>query len=157
MKNILFLLCLVIYWGYSQETPSNSGKLPLQTHDTEPVFPGCENVKPKKQKECFVQKLQSHIRVFIRYPSEAAKKRIEGRVFVNFVIDREGNVKVLNTRGPHILLENEAKRIISLLPKMTPGMLNNEPVDVAFAIPITFELEKIPIQQEDQNRPIRYN
>lgn len=157
MKNVLFILCLVTFLGYSQEKPAELGQFPLQTHDTEPVYPGCENMKPKKQKDCFIQKLQSHIRVYIRYPSEAAKKRIEGRVFVNFVIDREGNVKVLNTRGPHILLENEAKRIISLLPKMTPGMLNNEPVDVAFAIPIIFELEKTPIQEEGQNRPIRYN
>lgn len=148
MKNILFILCLVTFLGYSQETPSNLGQFQLQPHDTEPIFPGCENIKPKKQKECFIQKLNGHIRVNMRYPSEAFKKGIEGRVFVNFIVNTDGKVEVKNVRGPHILLEKEARRIFELLPKMTPGMLKNEPVVVAYSIPITFKLEKTPIDYE---------
>lgn len=148
MKNIFFILCLVTFLGYSQENPSNLGQFPLQTHDTEPVFPGCENIKPKKQKDCFIQKLNGHIRVNLRYPSEAFKKEIEGRVFVNFIVNTDGKVEVTNVRGPHVLLENEARRIFELLPKMTPGMLKNETVVVAYSIPITFKIEETPIDND---------
>lgn len=66
---------------------------------------------------------------------------IQGRVYVNFVIGKDGNISNIRMRGPDKNLENEANRIISKLPKMTPGKQRGKAVRVPFSIPITFKLQ----------------
>lgn len=66
---------------------------------------------------------------------------IQGKVFVQFIIDRDGSIKNIVARGPDKNLEKEAIRIISLLPKMTPGKQRGRPVRVPFSIPIVFRLQ----------------
>jgi len=58
-----------------------------------------------------------------------------------FVIAKEGSITGLKIRGPHQILENEAIRIIELLPKMEPALVNGTPVKIPFSIPITFRLQ----------------
>jgi len=58
-----------------------------------------------------------------------------------FVISDEGNIENIRTRGPHPLLELEGRRIISKLPKMSPGKQNGKRVRVPFAIPLSFRLQ----------------
>jgi TonB family protein len=141
--------------GYSQDTLT-SKTVNIITYDVPPIFPGCEKKKEDKLEKCLNEKILSHINVYFRYPSEAAKKGIEGKVFVSFIIDKEGWVKISNVRGPNPLLEKEAVRIISLLPQMTPAMYNGMPIATPFSIPITFKLEKKPVTPQDgQNRQFR--
>ena len=105
-----------------------------------PVYPGCENIRNKTK--CLQENIQRHIvRNFI-YPKEAKKNKIQGRVFVQFIVGTGGYVDIIKTRGPDDLLEKEAKRIISLLPKFKPGILNGKPVRVPFSMPIIFRLQK---------------
>ncbi len=59
---------------------------------------------------------------------------------MNFVISSEGTITNIRMRGPDKVLEEEAKRIISLLPDFVPGKQNGQPVNVPFTIPITFKL-----------------
>ena len=66
---------------------------------------------------------------------------IQGRVNVSFIISRDGSILNIQMRGPDKNLEAEAKRIISLLPKMIPGKQRGRPVRVPFSIPITFRLQ----------------
>ena len=66
---------------------------------------------------------------------------IQGRVFVNFIISKDGSITDIKMRGPDKNLEKEAKRIISLLPQMIPGKQRGRPVRVPFSIPITFPLQ----------------
>jgi protein TonB len=66
---------------------------------------------------------------------------IQGRVFVNFIIAKDGSIIDIKMRGPDKNLEKEAKRIISLLPQMIPGKQRGRPVRVPFSIPITFRLQ----------------
>jgi TonB family protein len=75
--------------------------------------------------DCFNQKISEHISDNFKYPLEAQEKMIQGRIQVQFTIDEFGNVTNIKTRGPKgaQLLEDEAYRIISLLPKFTPGSL----------------------------------
>ena len=103
-----------------------------------PVFPGCENVGDPR--ECFRKMVQKHIAENFRYPEEAREKDVQGRVQVGFTIDEEGNITDIVMRGPHPLLEEEAERIIKLLPKMVPGKQKGSAVKVPFFRPITFEL-----------------
>ena len=77
----------------------------------------------------------------VTYPDFARKAGIEGRVFVQFVVNEEGNVvqpKV--TRGVHKLLNEEALRAVQKL-DCKPGMQRGEPVKVRMSLPVTFRLQ----------------
>lgn len=104
-----------------------------------PVFPGCEDAEDKRA--CFASMIQKHIRTVFRYPEVEKEMGIEGRVNILFDIQKDGAIGGIRMRGPNKNLENEAARIISKLPKMTPGKQRHQNVKVTFAIPITFKLQ----------------
>lgn len=88
---------------------------------------------------------ESALRQFIgnntRYPAEAQEKGIQGKVYVNFVIDKKGQpVKISIAKGVHHLIDNEAMRVISMMPTWRPGMQRGKTVNVSFTVPIDFAL-----------------
>jgi len=114
--------------------------VPFAIIEDVPLFPGCENVKKSERRKCFQEKIQRHIAKNFHYPEIAQEMGIQGRVYVQFVIEKDGSITGIRTRGPDKNLEKEANRIISKLPKMTPGKQRGRPVRVPFAIPISFIL-----------------
>lgn len=114
--------------------------IPFAIIEDVPLFPGCENVAKSQRRKCFQEKIQKHIIKNFRYPEIAQEMGIQGRVFVQFIIGKDGNISGIRTRGPDKNLEKEANRIISKLPKMTPGKQRGRPVRVPFSIPVTFKL-----------------
>lgn len=113
--------------------------VPFAVIEKAPVFPGCEDLlTQQEQKECFNQKVREHIRQHFVYPQGALDMNIGGRVYVQFVIDSNGRVTGIEKRGPDRLLEQEAQRIISLLPQLKPGAQRGRPVSVRYGIPINF-------------------
>jgi len=114
--------------------------VPFAIIEDVPLFPGCENVKKSERRNCFQEKIQRHIAKNFHYPEIAQEMGIQGRVYVQFVIEKDGSITGIRTRGPDKNLEKEADRIISKLPKMTPGKQRERPVRVPFAIPISFIL-----------------
>ena len=62
-------------------------------------------------------------------------------MFVQFVIEKDGQIRSIQMRGPDKTLEKEAHRIISKLPQMTPGKKRGRAVRVPFSIPIVFRLQ----------------
>ena len=108
-----------------------------------PIFPGCEEFynSEKEKRKCFQEKLQQHIADNFQYPKVALRKKIQGIVSVTFMIDIDGSIKEIRTKGPHPLLEKEAARIVSLLPGIVPARNGDEFVKVPFSIPITFRLD----------------
>ncbi|MDB4291869.1 M56 family metallopeptidase [Maribacter sp.] len=118
---------------------SNGGRdIPFAVVDEVPIFPGCENAA--NTRECFTEMMQKHISKHFNYPQEAQDKGIQGRVSVMFLITMDGEISNIRMRGPDKLLEEEVARIIGRLPKMIPGKLNGEVVNVPFSIPVTFKL-----------------
>lgn len=115
--------------------------VPFAVIEDVPIFPGCEKVKKSKRRDCFQEQMNKHIRKNFRYSEIAQEMGIQGRVYVNFVIGKDGNISNIRMRGPDKNLENEANRIISKLPKMTPGKQRGKAVRVPFSIPITFKLQ----------------
>ena len=115
--------------------------VPFAVIEDVPIFPGCERVKKSKRRECFQEKMNKHIRKNFRYPEIAQEMGIQGRVYVNFIIGKNGEITNIRMRGPDKNLEKEAQRIISKLPTMTPGAQRGRPVRVPFSIPITFRLQ----------------
>ena len=113
--------------------------VPFAEVEQVPVFPGCEDAD--NERDCFQQQIQKHIGKNFRYPQEAQEKGIQGRVNIMFVIQKDGSIGNVRMRSPDKILEAEAARIISLLPKMAPGEHKGKKVRVPFSIPITFKLQ----------------
>ena len=87
--------------------------------------------------------LEKWVYAYLKYPEEAVRMGIQGRVVVDFIIDAAGNVKDVKVRrGVDPLLDDEAVRIISASPKWQPGRLRGKKVDVSVSYPVEFKLEK---------------
>ena len=77
----------------------------------------------------------------LRYPKEAVEKKIQGKVIVSFIITQIGkvtNVRVI--RSAHPLLDEEARRVVSIMPKWKPGKQNGKAVNTSYTLPINFHL-----------------
>ncbi|MBT6127458.1 MAG: energy transducer TonB [Flavobacteriaceae bacterium] len=116
-------------------------EVPFAIIENIPVFPGCEKVSKKRQRDCFQEKINKHIRKNFRYPEIAQEMGIQGRVYVSFIIGVDGRVIMVQPRGPDKNLEKEARRIIENLPQMIPGKQRGKAVRVPYSIPITFKLQ----------------
>ncbi|EKF54851.1 TonB family protein [Galbibacter marinus] len=93
--------------------------------------------------DCFKIKLDDHVRRTFEYPKEALDNKMQGRVYVNFRINTDGKISVLNSRAPGPALDAEARRIIRAIPELNPGLdADGNPVSVTFAYPIVFMLSK---------------
>ena len=85
--------------------------------------------------------LMKFIQKNVRYPAIAKEYNITGKVYVSFIVDKQGsvtNVKIV--RGVDKNLDAEALRVVSLLPKYKPGKQRGKAVRVMFTIPINFTL-----------------
>ena len=122
----------------SQKAPQHNTTSELQ--NTEEVFMVVENMPefPGGLNAC-LKFLADHV----AYPKEAAEKKIQGRVIVQFVVMKDGsiaNARVIRSVDP--LLDAEALRVIGLMPKWKPGTQRGQAVNVKFTMPITFRLDK---------------
>ena len=87
--------------------------------------------------------LEKWVYQYLKYPKYAVENGIQGRVYVDFVVDESGNVKdVKVSRGVHTALDEEAVRVVSASPKWKPGRHRGKKVKVAMTIPVDFRLEK---------------
>ncbi len=96
-----------------------------------PKFPGGE------------QALRQFLKDNMTYPEEARKKGIQGRVFITFIVEKDGsltNFKVI--RGIGHGCDEEAIRVVKMMPKWKPGKQRGKEVRVQFNLPIVFALNK---------------
>ena len=115
-------------------------ELPFAVIEDKPLFQECKNVPRSEQMSCFKEHLDKHVKNNFRYPQAALDMGIEGRVNVSFRINTDGTISILGVRGTDRILEDEAKRIISSIPKLIPGKQRDKPTAVTFAYPINFKL-----------------
>lgn len=116
------------------ETPSLPNHV-SQSESDSLLFVVVENM-PK-----FTGNPQKWIAQNIKYPTEAITNKIQGKVFVKFVIEKDGsvsNVKVI--RGVAPSLDAEAVRVVKNMPKWTPGTQKGKAVRVSYTLPINFAL-----------------
>ena len=77
----------------------------------------------------------------IKYPEQAMKEGIQGRVAVRFIVEKDGSISnVKAVRSVHPLLDKEAVRVVESMPKWSPGKQNGKPVRVRFNVPVMFKL-----------------
>ena len=113
-----------------------------------------EKTLPQKEKEVFVVveempefpggvlSLRKFLANVIIYPAEAKKDKVQGKVFVSFVINGAGKVEQAQiTQGIHPALDAEALRVVNLMPLWKPGKQRGQAVSVSYTIPIQFALQ----------------
>ncbi len=108
-----------------------------------PIFPGCEKGNNEKKRKCMSEKIAKFVQR--KFNTDlAGDLGFSGRQRINviFKIDRSGNVTGVRARAPHPQLEDEAIRVINLLPKMKPGMQLGKAVIVPYSLPIIFNVQK---------------
>lgn len=98
--------------------------------DVDPEFPGG------------MKALYKYLAESIHYPEQAKKEKIQGRVFIHFVIEKDGSIAEAEVkRGIGGGCDEEALRVVNAMPKWTPGKVRGENVRVQFNLPITFTLQ----------------
>jgi protein TonB len=103
---------------------------PFDVVEDMPAFPG--------GMEAMIQFISSNI----QYPADAQKQKVDGRVLVNFVVEKDGSiteVKVVKPTFPS--LDAEAIRVVKAMPKWKPGYQRGQAVRVQFTMPINFSLK----------------
>jgi len=147
MKNILFSvlklnLILLLFCSTNGLAQDENINVPFAVLDDIPQFDDCEITYGKEAKDCFFQMMNNHIISNFKYPKQAAKSKIQGKVLVVFVIDKNGDITNIKTHAPEgcQLLEIEAVRIIKLLPKFKPAIQRGKAVAVSYTQPINFKL-----------------
>lgn len=89
-----------------------------------------------------VDSLMSYLSTNIVYPKKALKAGIEGRVFVQFIVEKDGEISLAKVlRGVDSVMDNEALRVISSMPNWFPGKHNGKEVRTKFVIPVKFQLK----------------
>lgn len=98
--------------------------------EQQPAFPGG------------MEKLMQWLSKNLKYPASAQENGTQGRVIVQFVVNKDGSIvepKVVKSVDP--ALDKEAIRVVSNMPKWTPGKQRGKPVRVRFTLPVTFRLQ----------------
>lgn len=116
--------------------------VPFTIIEDVPVFPGCKGSK-SELKACFSRQMQKHFeRKFdADLPNELGLPPGKKRLIMLFKIDKTGNIVDIRAKAPHPRLQEEAIRIIKLLPKMKPGKQRGIPVGVKYTLPLGILVE----------------
>ena len=85
--------------------------------------------------------MMKYIMENMKYPEQAMKEGIQGRVTVRFIVEKDGSISdVKPVLSVHPLLNKEAVRVVKSMPKWSPGKHNGKPVRVRFNLPVMFKL-----------------
>lgn len=103
-----------------------------------PLFLECKSYN-KNKSDCFNEQFSKHFAKNFD-PERASDDGINGKVFLQFIIDIKGNIKnlLIKSRNKNQLLESEIKRVVDKLPKLIPGKHKGLPVNVKYSLPINF-------------------
>ncbi len=135
MKRLILFLAAVAFLGCAAAQKPVKANLEQDTAtiyvvvEQDPEFPGG------------MESLYQYLAGNVKYPAEAKANKIEGRVYVTFVVEKDGSVTNARIiRSPHESLSAEALRVVQAMPKWRPGRTGGKPVRVQFNLPINFKL-----------------
>lgn len=116
--------------------------VPFAIIEDVPVYPGCKGNKVELR-ACLSREIDKFVKKKFNADLASDLGLTPGinKIFVMFKIDKNGDITDIQARAPHKRLQQEAIRIIELLPKMTPGKQRSVPVGVKYSLPIVFKVE----------------
>ena len=126
----------VVENGVSNNNPENQNA----TIDFDRVY---QNAEKMPEYIGGIQKFRDFLNNNLVYPEKEKAQKIEGKVFVTFIIEKDGSVSTLKVvRAPDGSknLSDEAVRVLRLMPKWIPGEIEGEKVRVSYTLPIQFKL-----------------
>jgi tonB family C-terminal domain len=124
------LMMLVLLFSFMTSTAqTKKNDMVFDVVEVMPQFPGGQIAMLK------------YIMENMKYPEQAMKEGIQGRVAVRFIVEKDGSISdVKPILSVHPLLNKEAVRVVKSMPKWTPGKQNGKPVRVRFNLPVMFKL-----------------
>ena len=126
-RNLLFLICVFLLTAGTNAQNKNDSI--YANCEVIPTFTGGDAARMK-----FLMKN-------LKYPKDARENGIEGTVYVEFVVEKNGSLTNINIkRGIGGGCDQESVRVVKLMPKWRPGMQNSKPVKTKFVMPIKFIL-----------------
>lgn len=129
MKNLLFLVFTLL--AFTRATAQSEAPEIFTMVEQIPQFPGGDNA------------LLDYLQTTIRYPKAARKEGREGKVYTKFVVNENGSISdAIVERSAGKDLDAEALRVLSAMPKWTPGKQNGRAVKVYMRLPILFRLKE---------------
>lgn len=130
MKKLAFILVLICV-AVSVHAQDKQKITPGNVQEVFPKFPGGNEA------------LVSYLSENLTYPKEAARKGIQGRVYISFIVNKEGKVtEATILKGIGYGCDEEALRVVNEMPDWMPATVNGEPVPVKYNLPVAFMLKK---------------
>ena len=140
-RTLLFILFLELLFSYKVVLAQSSEPF-FTDADEMPFFAGCENKNKKGKRTCSNQALVQFISDNLVYPESAKETRIEGTVYVSFIIDKSGALT-----EPDIIRDigagcgEAALQVLASMPRWEPGIKDGEAVNIKLNLPIHFALK----------------
>ena len=111
------------------QTPVDADSTVLRTAEQLPEFPGG------------IVQFMKWLKRNLNYPNLALSQKIQGKVVVSFIVNKDGSISSPKVeKSAHPLLDSEALRVVKMMPKWTPGMMDGKPCRTMFAIPVNFRI-----------------
>ncbi len=164
MKTIFaFTLCLFAFGAFAQEEIESEPKIAEEKYsfavvEKIPLIKGCANLSSstqEDQRECMEHHIAKHVGDNFTFPEKARQKSIQARIFISFVVEKNGNVSSIRVlkgaedaykdaskkkKAAAKELDKEAIRVIKLLEFLEPAMQKGKPVRMSFTMPINAKL-----------------
>lgn len=108
-----------------------------------PVAVGCEHLDNEEAYQCLTRSFQMHVVDNFEFPSDAREAGLGGRVWVNFIIEKDGSVSTVEVvRSSGVAsIDAEAVRVMKLLPDLAaPALVNGEPQRMSYTFPINAQM-----------------
>tara|TARA_B110000091_G_scaffold98445_1_gene107035 strand:+ start:148 stop:888 length:741 start_codon:yes stop_codon:yes gene_type:complete len=117
--------------------------VPFMMIQNAPVFKGCEGFSKEENKICFDKKMKRFVQRNFNsgLANELGLNSGKYKIQTQFIIDNKGNIVDIKIRAPHTRLKKEMQQLIEKLPKFTPGLQRNKPVQVRYTLPISFQVD----------------
>jgi hypothetical protein len=118
-------------------------EVPFSVVEVAPTHPDCKLIEGNEErKKCTSTKVSMFVNSNFNTKLASTLDLSDSRqkIFGAFTIDKQGFVKNVKARGSHPKLEEEAERVLNLLPQFVPGEHKGENIDVPFSLPIVFQL-----------------
>ncbi len=129
----IFLSFLFSHTAFTQSESSDKPDSVYSFVDHPPAFPGG------------ILALNDYLSRAMSYPEQAVRDSVEGRVYIGFVVEPDGNLSQLTVlRGIGSGCDEEAVRLVGEMPPWKPGRLNGEAVRVSKTLPVVFSLASLP-------------
>ncbi|MBR2178590.1 MAG: energy transducer TonB [Paludibacteraceae bacterium] len=141
---ILATLLMTVSYATAQEEDNNDAEDAVYTPEKGPEFPGGT--------DALFKFLSSNL----KYPSDAKKEGVQGRVICQFTVNKDGSISDIQVlRSVYPSLDREAVRVISIMPKWEPGEQRGKKVKCKFTMPIVFKLST-PNRKSQAPKGINY-